>query len=257
MTMWRKVVPNLFTLGAMAAALMSIIKAGEGEYTACAQLIMLALALDGLDGNVARWCRGETKFGAELDTFIDITAYGIAPAVLAWDMVMKDHGVWGVIFVCFTAMSGAMRLARFRVVDPFRGQQGFLGLPITVNAGWVAMFAIIAHSGVFDGQSWFSIASGPMAALVWTASLAFLLLQVSNVRYSKPTKAPMAFAFGLIMIMMLFLKQQVMVAAAMAFAAYAIYYGFLTPFCPKHAALLETAGDEADEEDEPADIRHS
>ena len=150
-----------------------------------------------------------------------------------------------------------MRLARFRVVDPFRGQQGFLGLPITVNAGWVAMFAIIAHSGVFDGQSWFSIASGPMAALVWTASLAFLLLQVSNVRYSKPTKAPMAFAFGLIMIMMLFLKQQVMVAAAMAFAAYAIYYGFLTPFFPKHAALLETAGDEADEEDEPADIRHS
>ena len=28
---------------------------------------MLALILDGLDGNVARWLKGTTEFGAELD----------------------------------------------------------------------------------------------------------------------------------------------------------------------------------------------
>lgn len=253
MKLWRKVIPNLFTLGAMAAALMSIIYAGQSQYIASAQMIMLALALDGLDGNVARWVHGETKFGAELDTFIDITAYGIAPAVLAWDMVMKDHGLWGVAFVCFTAMSGAMRLARFRVVDPFRGQQGFLGLPITVNAGWIAMFAIISETGGFESE-WMSITSGPVAALVWTCSLAFLLLQVSNVRYSKPTKAPLFFAAGLVMIVMLFLKQEVMATASLVIASYAIFYGFLTPFFPKHAVALETA---TEEEDEPADIRPS
>lgn len=256
MTMWRKVIPNLFTLGAMAAAVMAIIHAGHGEYIVSAQMIMLALALDGLDGNVARWVHGETKFGAELDTFIDITAYGIAPAVLAWDMVMKDHGFWGVAFVCFTAMSGAMRLARFRVVDPFRGQQGYLGLPITVNAGWVAMFAIITETGGF-GAEWLSITGGPLAVVVWSCSLAFLLLQVSNVRYTKPTKGPLFFAAGLVMIMMLFLKQEIMAAASLAIASYAIYYGFLTPFFPKHAALMEAAGDEEEEEEEPADIRHS
>ncbi len=255
MTMWRKVIPNLFTLGAMAASVMSIIHAGNGEFIVAAQLIMLALALDGLDGNVARWCNGQTAFGAELDTFIDITAYGIAPAVLAWEMVMKDHGFWGVAFVCFTAMSGAMRLARFRVVDPFRGQQGFLGLPITVNAGWVAMFAIMTETGGF-GAEWLSITGGPLAVVVWSCSLAFLLLQVSTVRYTKPTKGPLFFAGGLVMIAMLFLKQEVMSAAALAIACYAIYYGFLTPFFPKHAALMETAGEE-DEEEEPADLRHS
>ena len=254
MTLWRKVVPNLFTLGAMAAAVMSIIYAGQAQYIAAAQMIMLALALDGLDGNVARWVHGETKFGAELDTFIDITAYGIAPAVLAWNLVMKDHGFWGVAFVCFTAMSGAMRLARFRVVDPFRGQQGYLGLPITVNAGWVAMFAIITETGGF-GHEWLSITGGPLAAVVWSCSLAFLLLQVSNVRYIKPTKAPLFFAGGLVMILMLFLKQEVMATASLVIAAYAIYYGFLTPLFPRHAAALESAAEE--EEEEPADIRPS
>jgi CDP-diacylglycerol--serine O-phosphatidyltransferase len=256
MNLWRKIIPNLLTLGAMAAALMSIIHAAHGAYIVSAQLIMLALALDGLDGNVARWVNGQTKFGAELDTFIDITAYGIAPAVLAWEMVMKDHGFWGVAFVCFTAMSGAMRLARFRVIDPHRGQQGFLGLPITVNAGWVAMFAIMTEAGGF-GEEWLSITGGPLAVFVWSVSLAFLLLQVSTVHYSKPTKGPLFFAAGLLMIMMLFLKQEIMSAAALAIATYGLYFGFVSPFFPRHAALIEVAGSEDEEEEQPADIRPS
>ena len=245
MISWRKIVPNLFTLGAMAAALMSIIHASHGEFIVSAKLIMLALALDGLDGNVARWCRGQTKFGAELDTFIDITAYGIAPAVLAWELVMKDHGLWGIAFVCFTAMSGAMRLARFRVVDPFRGQNGYLGLPITVNAGWIATFAILTQAGIFDG-AWLSVTSGPLAAVVWTSSVLFLLLQISNVRYGKPSKAPLAFAAGLITILMLFFEQ-FMALAVLIMIAYGVFYAFVTPFFPKRAALMEIEEEEEEE----------
>ncbi len=252
---WRKIVPSLFTLGAMAAALMAIINASSGEFIVAGKLIMLALALDGLDGNVARWCRGETKFGAELDTFIDITAYGIAPAVLAWELVMKDHGLWGVAFVCFTAMSGAMRLARFRVVDPFRGQQGFLGLPITVNAGWVAIMAILTQLGIFE-EFGLSIVSGPMAAVIWTCSILFLFLQISNVRYGKPSKGPLAFTAGLVTITMLFFDQFILLAVAIGIA-YGIYYALLSPFFPKHAALLETAGESEEDEEESAEIRHS
>lgn len=252
---WRKIVPSLFTLGAMAAAVMAILHAAHSEFIVAAQLIMLALALDGLDGNVARWCHGETKFGAELDTFIDITAYGIAPAVLAWELVMKDHGFWGVAFVCFTAMSGAMRLARFRVVDPFRGQHGYLGLPITVNAGWVAMFAILTELNFFDTFG-LSVTSGPLASAVWTCSILFLFLQISNVRYGKPSKSPLAFTFGLIVITMLFVEQ-FRILSVMLMIAYGIFYGFVSPFVPKHAAMIEVAGEEEEEAEEPSDVRHS
>ncbi len=253
MTDWRKIVPNLFTLGAMVAAVLSILHAVDGRPVAAAQLIMLALAFDGLDGNVARWCRGSTTFGAELDTFVDIVAYGVAPAVLSYELVMKDHGAWGVAFVCLTVMSGALRLARFRVVDPFRGQHGYLGLPITVNAGWVAMFAIMDGAGTLGGGA-LNLAAGPLAAIVWSCSAVFLFLQVSNVHYGKPTKAPVFFAAGLIMILMLFLKQEVMAAAAAAIACYAIYYGFITPFMPRHVEAIEAA---AEDQPEPAAERNS
>jgi Phosphatidylserine synthase len=190
---WRKIVPNLFTLGALMCAMMSLIKAMEGEFVASAQFIMLCLAFDGLDGNIARWCRGSTRFGAELDTFVDVIGYGVAPAMLAYTVAMKDHGLWGLIFVCLTPMSGALRLARFRVVDPFRGQRGYLGLPITVNAGWIALFVFVTQSGLLR-EDIFTLQGGPLAALVWTISLVMLVLQVSTIRYAKPTKAPLFFS---------------------------------------------------------------
>lgn len=255
--MWRKVLPNLFTLGALAAAVLSILKAAHGEYLAAAQLIMLCLVLDGLDGNVARWFKGSTTFGAELDTFVDIIGYGVAPAMLAYEVVMKEQGLWGLAFVCFTVMSGAMRLARFRVVDPFRGQHGYLGLPITVNAGWVSMFVFSTESSLLR-EDVFNLAGGPLAALVWTVSVAMLLLQVSTVRYSKPTKAPLFFAAGIAMVMMLFLKAEVALVSSLAIAAYGVFYAFISPFMPRHTALVEAAAEEEeDEEEEPVHLRHS
>lgn len=255
--MWRKVLPNLFTLGALAAAVLSILKAAHGEYLAAAQLIMLCLVLDGLDGNVARWFKGSTTFGAELDTFVDIIGYGVAPAMLAYEVVMKEQGLWGLAFVCFTVMSGAMRLARFRVVDPFRGQHGYLGLPITVNAGWVSMFVFSTESSLLR-EDVFNLAGWPLAALVWTVSVAMLLLQVSTVRYSKPTKAPLFFAAGIAMVMMLFLKAEVALVSSLAIAAYGVFYAFISPFMPRHTALVEAAAEEEeDEEEEPVHLRHS
>lgn len=256
---WRKIVPNLLTLGALACAMLSLIRAFEGEFVASAQFIMLCLVLDGLDGNVARWCRGSTAFGAELDTFVDIIGYGVAPAMLAHNLVMKDHGLWGFIFVCLTAMSGSLRLARFRVVDPARGQNGYLGLPITVNAGWIAMFVFVTQSGLLR-EDLFTLSAGPLAAMVWTVSVVFLVLQVSNVRYAKPTKAPLFFFAGIAVVMMLFMKAEIALVAALAIAGYGIFYGLITPFMPRHAALVEQAAavpvDEEDEED-PVHFRPS
>lgn len=260
MTMWRKVIPNLFTLAALVAAVLSILKSAHGEFLAASQLIMICLVLDGLDGNVARWFKGSTKFGAELDTFVDVIGYGVAPAVLAYELVMKDHGFWGLAFVCFTVMSGALRLARFRVGDPFRGQRGYLGLPITVNAGWVAMVVFMTQTSLVS-EDILTLSAGPLGALIWTCSVAFLILQISTIRYSKPTKAPVFFAAGIATVLMLFLKAEIALVAALLMCAYGFFYGFISPFLPRHDALVEAAAAEAevgdDEDEEPVHIRHS
>ena len=77
---WRQTLPTAVTLLAMLVGFFSILLVIEGLQTGgedgdryyrwAAQLIMLAMLLDGIDGNLARMLKGSSDFGAELDTFI-------------------------------------------------------------------------------------------------------------------------------------------------------------------------------------------
>ena len=149
---WRRIVPSLVTLSALFFGFASILATLESMrlgtphlLARSAQYIMLALILDGLDGNLARWLKGTTDFGAELDTFVDFTAFGAAPAVLIYAVMLQGASpCWRIILPALIVFSGALRLSKFRLKDPLRGQGGFIGLPITVNSSWIALSAFAA-----------------------------------------------------------------------------------------------------------------
>jgi CDP-diacylglycerol---serine O-phosphatidyltransferase len=193
---WRQAVPTSVTILAMLCGFFSILYTIEGMrnglsefFRWAALMIMLSMILDGLDGNLARWLKGESEFGAELDTYVDMTAFGIAPAVLIFAVALQAQQadrIWRVVLPSAVAVSGMVRLARFKVKDPLRGQAGYSGLPITVNAGWVAMFVFISMTKPIETYSLNH--SGGMATMFLLGIVSFTFLQVSNLRYPKPTK---------------------------------------------------------------------
>lgn len=238
---WRKILPNLITLAALLASFFSLVTAARGQFYLSAQLIMLTLILDGLDGILARLLRGTTKLGAELDTFVDMTGYGIAPAMIIYHLIVPHAGVWAMALVVITLFSGAIRLSRFRIIDPFRGQHGYMGLPITVNAGWVSMIVMLSQSpgGAFDSVT---LTEGLPALLIWGVSAAMVFLQVSRVRYGKPVKNPLVFILGAAMVIMLFIEQYAHLSA-LGFLFATLYFAFISPFLLKHERM-----EQADEE---------
>lgn len=235
---WRKILPNIITLGALLGSFFCIVAAAQQHFDLAAKLIMLVLILDGLDGILARLLRGTTKLGAELDTFVDMTGYGIAPAMIVYYMIFPHVGVWAMILVVLTLFSGAIRLSRFRIVDPFRGQHGYMGLPITVNAGWVAMIVLLSHSGsgYFDELT---LTTGLPALLIWGISTAMVFLQVSRVHYGKPVKNPLVFILGAVMVILLFIEDFTRISA-LVFAFGALYYAFVSPFLLKHERMTQS-----------------
>ena len=231
MAAWRRGVPCACTFAALGAGVGSLLAAGMGYYLLSAQLILVSLILDGLDGTLARLLNGQTAFGAELDTFVDITSFGIAPAVLLY---LHPEGLqtvpfWGVALALIFVASGAARLSRFRVVDPYRGQRGFLGLPITTAAGFVAAYLIALECPAAAAVLPVSLQAGPSAALFWAAVLLMLVLQVSHIRYSKPTKNPKILIPFMVFVVMLFIRP-VAAYSAMAMFAYGIWFAFISPF---------------------------
>jgi CDP-diacylglycerol--serine O-phosphatidyltransferase len=235
---WRQLIPFLFTCAAMVVGFYSMLMSAAGEYVQAAQLIMVSMILDGLDGTLARALKGTTQVGAELDTFVDLTSFGLAPALMAYQAVLKDYGLCGFMLASAIVLSGVYRLSRFRVVDPFRGQKGYLGLPITTNAGWMASFFIATECGQID-REWFALDHGPVAMLFWTTTVVMLALQVSRVRYAKPTKNPVVFIPFSVMMILLFTKSDLAVAAALTLCAYGFLYAFVHPFFYRQALLLE------------------
>ena len=237
---WRQAVPTSITLLAMLSGFLSILAILESIRSSnpsllrfSAQLIMLAMILDGLDGNVARLLKGTSKFGEELDTYVDLTAFGIAPAILIFAATLENREmIWRLLLPSAVALSGVVRLARFKVKDPLRGQGGYAGLPITANAAWVALFVFISQTPARKGTTvdLLSLQHGWFATLFLVGIIGFIFLQVTNLRYPKPTKKLFLFIPCIALVVLFCILKSVMAArVAIIMIVLGLFYVFLGP----------------------------
>ena len=111
-------------------------------------MIVVAAVLDGLDGRVARLLKGDSRFGAELDSFADFLNFGVAPAFIVWLWGFQAMGNLGVVMAFFFAMCCALRLARFNASltndDDALNDRYFSGVPAPA-AGLLVMTPILLN----------------------------------------------------------------------------------------------------------------
>jgi CDP-diacylglycerol---serine O-phosphatidyltransferase len=80
------VAPSAFTLGNLFFGVWSIVSSANGNFLWAGWFIVFAAVLDGLDGRVARMARTSSRFGAELDSLVDMISFGLAPAMLMYHL---------------------------------------------------------------------------------------------------------------------------------------------------------------------------
>ncbi len=124
------VIPSAFTLANLFFGFWSIISAFNGNFRQAGWYIVYAFVFDSLDGRVARRMGTGSRFGAELDSLVDIVSFGVAPALLIYFLEFSTAGRFGWI-VCFLYVgAAALRLARFNVLSHGKPTPGwFTGLP--------------------------------------------------------------------------------------------------------------------------------
>jgi len=128
-----------------------------GEFEKAAAAIVVAALLDGIDGRVARLLRGTSRFGAELDSLSDVTAFGIAPALILYLWALEDLGRFGWVVALALAVCCALRLARFNTSldqeDLPKQRLGFTtGVPAPAGAGMalLPLFWSLANDNSLD-----------------------------------------------------------------------------------------------------------
>ena len=71
----------------------------------------------------------------------DIISFGVAPALLIYGLVLNQFGIAGMVMTVLFISCGALRLARFNVMDT---TGYFVGLPITAAGTLVTFVALFA-----------------------------------------------------------------------------------------------------------------
>jgi CDP-diacylglycerol--serine O-phosphatidyltransferase len=149
----RMLVPNVITLLAICAGLTAIRLSTEGRMELAVAAIVFAAVLDGVDGRVARMIKGQSKFGAELDSLADFVNFGVAPGLILYFWQLHDLNNVGWIAAMIFAIGGGLRLARFNATldDPNKppfAANFFTGVPAPLGAITVLLPIYLSFLGM-------------------------------------------------------------------------------------------------------------
>ena len=175
----RAVVPNAVTALALCVGLSGVRFAIAEEWERAGLAIVVAGVLDGMDGRIARMLKGQSRFGAELDSLSDVIAFGVSPAIIIHLWSLQFWPRFGWMFALAYAVCAALRLARFNanidVEDQPHKSAGFLtGVPAPAGAG---LMLLPVYLWMASDRQWSWLQDIALVA-PWSALCAFLM--VSN-----------------------------------------------------------------------------
>lgn len=180
--------PNLFTLAALFAGFYAIVQGMNNQFELAAVAIFIAMILDGMDGRVARMTHSQSAFGAEFDSLSDMVSFGVAPALVAYEWMLRDFGKLGWMVAFIYCAGAALRLARFNTMIGVADKRWFTGLPSPAAAALVAGLVWIVHAYNLDvpGIDWIALVFTAFAGISMVTNVRFYSFKEINPRAKVP-----------------------------------------------------------------------
>ncbi|QWD32894.1 CDP-diacylglycerol--serine O-phosphatidyltransferase [Polynucleobacter paneuropaeus] len=196
--------PNAFTTAALFSGFFAIVNAMNHEFGIAAIAIFASLVLDGMDGRIARMTNTQSAFGEQYDSLADMVSFGVAPALVAYEWVLKDLGKWGWL-AAFTYCAGAaLRLARFNVNTHVVDKRFFQGLPSPAAGSLLAGFIWLADDNKIPVQDyaipWVTFLITVYAGLTMVSNAKFYSGKALDVRYRVPFGVMVLMILGFVLI---------------------------------------------------------
>ena len=177
------VMPSAFTLGNLFFGFWAIVSAFNGNFRWAGWFIVFAGILDMLDGRVARLSGTGTRFGAELDSLVDVISFGVAPALLMYFLDFSNAGRFAWILCYIYVVAVALRLARFNVLSAGKPSTGwFTGMPSPAAGMTLAAYYPFSQTNWYRASlAYLDLQHEGLVVLM----LVLAVLMLSNVKYPK------------------------------------------------------------------------
>ncbi|MGL6063969.1 MAG: CDP-diacylglycerol--serine O-phosphatidyltransferase [Fusobacteriaceae bacterium] len=142
------IAPNAITAANMLLGYLSIIASIKGNFIHAVWFIIAAMVCDTLDGKTARKLDAFSEFGKEFDSFCDAISFGLAPAILIFQILTTSNLYQFVIPISFIyALCGVMRLVKFNIMTTASCEKDdFSGMPIPCGASLVVGYYLLSDT---------------------------------------------------------------------------------------------------------------
>jgi CDP-diacylglycerol---serine O-phosphatidyltransferase len=141
-----------------------------------------------MDGRVARLTNTQSAFGAQFDSLSDMVSFGVAPALVAYEWMLRDFGKlgWAVAFIYCAA--AALRLARFNANIDVVDKRYFQGMPSPTAAALVAGLVWVSHEKGWHGEwlAWLTMGVTAFAGLTMVSNVKYWSFKELNPRKTVP-----------------------------------------------------------------------
>lgn len=167
-------IPNALTCANLLCGCIGIVEVFHNNMLLSCALIGLAAVFDFLDGFAARMFKVSSPIGKELDSLADVTTFGVLPAIIIYQLLMRSvpdlEDIWIPNLAFLIAVCSALRLAKFNV-DP-RQSDSFIGVPTPANGMLVASLPFIIQFY----PSWEPVIVNTTNLLIFTVVMSFLMV---------------------------------------------------------------------------------
>lgn len=144
-------IPNSITTLSLILACCSITLTFKGRLDIAAYLLILSCVCDFLDGFTARLLKVSNPLGEQLDSLVDMIAFGVAPGMLLFEftkLLQKQNPIqflddfpW-IFYLAFVIPTfSAFRLAKFNIDT--RQTNSFIGLAVPAHASFYIFCVLI------------------------------------------------------------------------------------------------------------------
>ncbi len=179
--------PNALTTAALFCGFFAIVQAMNTQFEIAAIAIFIAMVLDSMDGRVARMTKTQSAFGEQYDSLSDMVSFGVAPALIMYEWLLKDLGRLGWLAAFIYCAGTALRLARFNTNIGKVNPSFFEGIPCPAAAALIAGFVWLAmvHRLPIDMTylPWVAFALTIYAGLTMVSSAPFYSGKALDVRH--------------------------------------------------------------------------
>ncbi|MCO6500397.1 MAG: CDP-alcohol phosphatidyltransferase family protein [Vicingus serpentipes] len=182
-------IPNSITILSLILACGAIVLTFEGKLAIAAYLLIGSCICDFLDGFSARMLKVNNPIGKEIDSLVDMVAFGVAPAMLLYQItklaqtenpiqLLTDYP-WLHYIIFIIPIFSAIRLAKFNIDT--RQTSSFIGLAVPAHASFYIFCTLLylypELPMIIDVSAFVTpLVSNPLILLIFAVLLSLMLV---------------------------------------------------------------------------------